>query len=133
MKEGRQSRLSTPDTVAYLAEMLKDPLPEVGANVGSTKGRRRTYRMHGSSPTWAKIFETLKGTTGKEYEVTYLDVESAKEKEQQAIADGNVDAELAAGRACLSRETTTGSQRSNLRAWRSAFTSEKYRKFYRLA
>lgn len=44
----------------------------------------------------AEIFETLKEITGKEYEVTYLDVEGAEEEDQQAIADGNVEAELAA-------------------------------------
>jgi hypothetical protein len=145
-KEGRQSLLSTPDTVAYLVETLKDPLPEVGASVGSTKGRRRTYRMHGSSPTWAEIFETLKEITGKEYEVTYLDVESAKEEEQQAIADGDVDAELAAshkliqGRAgtCLPEPWDNDrfpaiKPESMEVVLRRAFASEKYRRFYGLA
>ena len=125
--EGRQSLLSTPDTVAYLVETLKDPLPDSGADAGSTKGRRRTYRMHGSSCTWGEIFETLKDVTGKEYQVTYLDVESAKEEERQAIADGDIDAELAAshklvqgwkGRCCLSRGTMTGFWQSSRRAWR---------------
>jgi hypothetical protein len=75
--EGRQSLISTPDTVAYLIETLKDPLPDVGADVGNSEGRRRTYRRHGSSPTWGDIFETLNDITGKEYQVAYLDVETA--------------------------------------------------------
>jgi hypothetical protein len=32
----------------------------------------------------------------REYQLTYLDVESAKVEEQQAITNGDVDAELAA-------------------------------------
>jgi hypothetical protein len=143
--EGRQSLLSTPDTVAYLIETLKDPLPDVGADVGSTKGRRRTYRMNGSSPTWDDIFETLKDITGKEYQVTYLDVESAKEEELQAIADGDVDAELAASHKLIQgREGTllpqpwdndrfpTIKPKSMEAVLRRAFASEKYRKFYGL-
>jgi hypothetical protein len=143
--EGRQSLISTPDTVAYLIETLKDPLPDVGAEIGNTKGRRRTYRMHGSSPTWSQIFETLKDITGREYQVTYLDVESAKEEEQQAIADGDVDAELAASHKLIQGRAGTllpqpwdndrfpeikpESMESVLRR---AFASGKYRKFYGL-
>ena len=143
--EGRQSLLSTPDTVAYLIETLKDPLPDQEADIGSTKGRRRTYRFHGSSQTWDEIFRTLKNVTGKEYEVTYLDVESAKEEEQQSIADGDVDAELAA-----SHKLVQGLEGTLLpQPWdnerflaikpegmevvlRKAFASERYRKFYGL-
>ena len=143
--EGRQSLLSTPDAVAYLIETLKDPLPDMGAGVGSTKGRRRTYRMHGSSPTWGEIFATLKEITGKEYQVTYLDVESAKEEEQQAVADGDVDAELAASHKLVQglAGTLLPQPWDNDRfpaikpesmevVLKKAFASEKYRKFYGL-
>jgi len=88
----------------------------------------------------------LKEITGKEYEVTYLDVESAKEEEQQAVADGNVDAELAASHKLIQgREGTrlpepwdndrfpTIKPESMEVVLRRAFTSEKYRKFYGLA
>jgi hypothetical protein len=131
--------------VAYLIETLKDPLPDVGAQIGNTKGRRRTYRMHGSSPTWSEIFEALKDITGTEYQVTYLDVKSAKEEEQQAIADGDVDAELAASHKLVQGRSGTllpqpwdndrfpeikpESMESVLRR---AFVSGKYRKFYGL-
>lgn len=137
--------LSTPDTIAYLIETFKEPLPDVGADFGDTKGRRRTYRMHGSSLTWREIFGTLKDITEKEYQVTYLDVESANEEEQQAIANGDVDAELAASHKLIQgREGTFLPQRwDNDRlpairpesvevVLRKAFASEKYRKAYGL-
>jgi hypothetical protein len=101
--------------------------------------------MNGSSPTWDDIFETLKDITGKEYQVTYLDVESAKEEELQAIADGDVDAELAASHKLIQgREGTllpqpwdndrfpTIKPKSMEAVLRRAFASEKYRKFYGL-
>jgi hypothetical protein len=101
--------------------------------------------MHGGSPTWREIFGTLKDTTGKEYQVTYLDVESANEEEQQAIANGDVDAELAASHKLIQgREGTLLPQpwdndrfpairpESVEVVLRKAFASEKYRKAYGL-
>jgi hypothetical protein len=143
--EGRQSLPSTPDTIAYLIETLKEPLPEVGADFGNTKGQRRTYRTHGSSPTWREIFGTLKDISGKEYQVTYLDVESANEEEQQAIANGDVDAELAASHKLIQGQEGTllpqpwdndrfpaiGPESVEV-VLRKAFASEKYRKAYGL-
>lgn len=56
----------------------------------------RQYRFHGSSPTWAIIFETLERVTGRKYAVTYVDVEEAVKREAQAKATGDVELELEA-------------------------------------
>jgi hypothetical protein len=95
-ESGRQSLLSTPNAAAYITETLTDPMPEVGENEGETKGRRRTYRISGQSPTWKEIFDALDTITGRKYEVTYLDVETAQHEEADALRDGDVDKELAA-------------------------------------
>ena len=57
---------------------------------------RRTYRISGSSPTYKDIFNALEVITGRKYDVTYLDVESAAIEEADAKARGDVDQELAA-------------------------------------
>jgi hypothetical protein len=64
ISKGRQSLLSTPDTIAYLIETLKQPLLGVGAGFGNQKGRRRTYHVHGSAPTWREIPGALEDITG---------------------------------------------------------------------
>ncbi|KIW15123.1 hypothetical protein PV08_07910 [Exophiala spinifera] len=87
---GRQSLIGAADSAKYLVETLKEPLSD------DSKGKQRTYRISGSNPTYAEIFEILERVTGKKYEVTYLDVESAKEEEPQAKRAGDIDAELAA-------------------------------------
>ncbi|KIW30498.1 uncharacterized protein PV07_06240 [Cladophialophora immunda] len=87
---GRQSLISAQDSARYLVETLKEPLSP------QAKGRRRTYRISGSDPTYAEIFEILERVTGRKYDVTYLDVESAKQEEAQAKVSGDIDAELAA-------------------------------------
>lgn len=138
--EGKQSLLGVDDTVAYIVESLKDPLEGKGS-----KGRRRTYRLHGGSPTWGEIFGLLKKVTGREYQVTYLDVESAQHEEKEAIERGDVEAELAA-----SHKLIQGRQGTLLPApfdndrfpsiqpkplesiFQKAFASPYYRKFYGL-
>lgn len=95
-KMGRQSLLSVADSVNYLVATLSVPLPGMGEEQGNTKGRQRTYRIHGSSPTWQEIFDILKRVTGREYQVAYLDVESAQLEEAEARRNGNVDMELSA-------------------------------------
>ena len=86
---GKQSLIGAADSAKYLVETLKEPLT-------TAKGARRTYRISGSDPTYTEIFEILERVTGKRYEVTYLDVESAKDEEAEAKKAGNVDAELSA-------------------------------------
>ncbi|UKZ60125.1 uncharacterized protein TrAtP1_001410 [Trichoderma atroviride] len=88
--EGRQSLLSTADAIAYTIETLRHPF-SVAEN-----GHRRTYRFHGGSPTWKEIFDDLEAITGHKYSVTYLDVETAVEKEARAKELGGVDLELEA-------------------------------------
>ncbi|KAM0524465.1 hypothetical protein ACHAPE_000559 [Trichoderma viride] len=88
--EGRQSLLSTADAIAYTIETLRHPF-SVADN-----GHRRTYRFHGGSPTWKEIFDDLEAITGHKYSVTYLDVETAVEKEARAKELGDVDLELEA-------------------------------------
>ncbi|KAL7921168.1 hypothetical protein ACQKWADRAFT_327952 [Trichoderma austrokoningii] len=88
--EGRQSLLSTADAIAYTIETLRHAF-SVADN-----GHRRTYRFHGSSPTWKEIFDDLEAITGHRYSVTYLDVETAVEKEARAKVLGDVDLELEA-------------------------------------
>ncbi|OAL21433.1 hypothetical protein AYO20_11370 [Fonsecaea nubica] len=88
--EGRQSLIGAEDSARYLVETLKEPLSP------DAKGNRRTYRISGSNPTYAEIFEVLERVTGRKYNVAYLDVESAQREEAQARDAGDVDAELAA-------------------------------------
>jgi hypothetical protein len=87
--DGKQSLINATDAAAYLVKTLLDPL-------NSTDGGRRTYRFSENSPTYATLFRTLKTVTGREYQVEYLDVESAQLEEQTAKERGDVDAELAA-------------------------------------
>lgn len=87
---GRQSLIGAKDSARYLVETLKEPLSD------QAKGRQRTYRISGADVTYAEIFEILERLTGRKYEVTYLDVESAKAEEAEAKKTGNVNAELAA-------------------------------------
>ncbi|KAH8815301.1 hypothetical protein F5884DRAFT_841320 [Xylogone sp. PMI_703] len=143
---GRQSLLSVEDSIKYLIETLKDPLPDVKEEAGATKGRRRSYRFHGSSPTWQEIFDILKRITGREYQVTYLDVESAKHEEADAIREGDVDKELSASHKLIQgREGTLLPEPwDNDRfpfvkpepveeTLAAAFQNEDYRKFYGLS
>ncbi|RFU77291.1 hypothetical protein TARUN_4967 [Trichoderma arundinaceum] len=88
--EGKQSLLSTPDAIAYTLETLRHPFSTTDS------GHRRTYRFHGSSPTWEEIFNELETITGHKYAVTYRDVETAVEKEARAKRLGDVDLELEA-------------------------------------
>ncbi|KAL6807873.1 hypothetical protein GGI42DRAFT_366494 [Trichoderma sp. SZMC 28013] len=88
--EGRQSLLPTKDAVAYTMETLKHPFST------TDNGHRRTYRFHGSSPTWNEIFSDLEAITGHKYTVTYHDVETAVEKEARAKRLNDVELELEA-------------------------------------
>ncbi|OAP62392.1 hypothetical protein AYL99_04595 [Fonsecaea erecta] len=87
---GRQSLIGAADSARYLVETLKEPLSP------KAKGNRRTYRISGTNITYAEIFEILERVTGRQYDVTYLDVESAQHEEAQSKTAGDVDAELAA-------------------------------------
>jgi len=118
------------DSVHYLLETLKDPLPNVGEENGTTKGRRRTYRMHGSSPTWQEIFDILENITGRKYQVSYLDIEGAQQEEAEALRDGDVDKELSASHkliqaaevhCCQNLGIMTAFRVSNPRNWRTRF------------
>ncbi|KAM0254973.1 hypothetical protein ACHAQJ_006201 [Trichoderma viride] len=88
--EGRQSLISIADSIAYTVETLRHPFST------AENGHRRTYRFHGSSPTWKEIFDKLETITGHKYEVTYHDVETAVEKEARAKRLGDVELELEA-------------------------------------
>lgn len=88
--EGRQSLLPTKDAIAYTMETLRHPFSTLN------NGHRRTYRFHGSSPTWNEIFDELETITGRKYTVTYHDVETAIEKEARAKRLGDVELELEA-------------------------------------
>ena len=101
--------------------------------------------MSRSSPRWSEIFDTMKHITGKEYDVMYLDLGSAREEERQAVAHRDVDAELEASHKLIQDSAGTllpqpwinerfpaidpESMESVLR---SAFASQRYRKFYGL-
>lgn len=61
-----------------------------------TPGEHRHYRIHGSSPTWDEIFKSLENITGRKYEVTYVPIEDALEREARAKATNDVDLELEA-------------------------------------
>jgi hypothetical protein len=89
---GRQSLISASDSARYIVETLKEPLDEGQGG----KGRRRTYRISGSNPTYAEIFDILERITGTRYQVNYLEVESAKVAEAQAKETGDIEAELSA-------------------------------------
>ncbi|RFU24903.1 hypothetical protein B7463_g11433, partial [Scytalidium lignicola] len=144
--KGRQSLLSVADGVKFIVATLKDPLPDLDETQGTTKGRRRTYRIHGSSPTWQEIFDLLEKITSRKYKVTYLDVESAKLEEAEAVRLGDVDMELSASHKLIQgREGTLLPQPwDNDRfpdlktetledAFTAAFQNEHYRKLYGLA
>lgn len=88
--EGRQSLLRIDDAIAYTIETLRKPFST------ANNGHRRPYRFHGSSPTWREIFDELESITGHKYQVTYLDVETAVEKEARAKRLHDVDLELEA-------------------------------------
>jgi hypothetical protein len=75
---GRQSLIGVHDAITYLVATLKDPIVPKDTDSGSLKGLRRTYRISGTSPTYKEIFDILNHITGREYEVTYLNVEDAK-------------------------------------------------------
>ena len=62
----------------------------------TSKDERRTFRLSSASPTYDEIFSILQKITGRNYDVTYLDVHSATEEEKEAQARGDVDAELSA-------------------------------------
>ncbi|KIW84437.1 hypothetical protein Z517_03687 [Fonsecaea pedrosoi CBS 271.37] len=137
--EGRQSLISAEDSARYLVETLKEPLSP------DAKGNRRTYRISGSNPTYAEIFEVLERVTGRKYNVAYLDVESAQREEAQARHAGDVDAELAASHKLIQgREGTLLAQPwDNARfPWihpkgveetlREAFASERAKEVYGL-
>lgn len=131
--------INATDAASYLVETLKCPLPP------TTAGKRRTYRISESLPTYTEIFETLKIVTGRQYHVEYLDVESAQEEEKVANSDGDIDAELAASHKLVQgREGTLLPQPwdnhqfpsikpANLEdSMRAAFSSPKLRKAYGL-
>jgi hypothetical protein len=87
-ENGRQSLISAADSAKFLVESLRYE--------ESNAPSRRTLRLSGSTVTYKEIFEILERVTGRKYEVTYLDVESAIEEERRAKEAGNVDAELSA-------------------------------------
>ena len=86
-KDGRQSLVSAYDAAAYVVATLRLPV-EPGAH--------RSFRLSTSSPTYEEIFDILRRITGNQYQVTYLQVESANDEEKAAQAAGDVDAELSA-------------------------------------
>jgi hypothetical protein len=86
-ERGRQSLISANDAAAYVVASLKSLTSE---------DERRTLRLSSASPTYEEIFSILQKITGRKYDVTYLDVETAKEEEKEAQARGDVDAELSA-------------------------------------
>lgn len=137
---GRQSLVSVEDTAKYLVATLKDSQHSDDPNA-----IRRTYRLSGSNHTYGEIFEILQRITGKAYEVTYLDVESAKEEEKQAKNRGDVDAELAASHKLIQgRQGTLVPQpwdngrfphihpKGVEETLRAAFASQRMRKVYGL-
>ncbi|KAL7911440.1 NmrA-like family protein [Trichoderma gamsii] len=91
---GKQSLIGVDDAVAYLLETLKEPIAEI--QNGQLLGKKRTYRISGSSPTYKEIFETLERVTGRRYNVTYLEVESASIEEADAKRREDIEQELAA-------------------------------------
>jgi hypothetical protein len=62
----------------------------------SAASSQRTYRFNGGTYTWKEIFDTLEKIRGRKYDVTYIPVEQAIEKERKAKATGNIDLELEA-------------------------------------
>lgn len=70
---------------------LSDPFDE-----SAPTSRQRTYRFNGGPYTWGEIFSALERITGYPYEVTYIPVERALEKETHAKEIGDVDLELEA-------------------------------------
>ena len=86
-EHGRQSLISANDGAAYVVASLKNL---------TSKDERRTLRLSSASPTYEEIFSILQKITGRKYDVTYVDVETATEEEQEAQARGDVDAELSA-------------------------------------
>ena len=88
--EGRQSLLALSDVVAYTLATLKIPL------AAASSGGARTYRLHGSTPSWAELFAVLSRVTGRSYEVTYLPVAAAEQAEREAKARGDEAAEMRA-------------------------------------
>lgn len=86
--DGRQSLLSTRDTVAFTLATLRDGNASANA--------RRSFRFHGESPSWVELFQRLQAVTGHKYVVTYRDVEAARVKEAKAKELGDVEMELEA-------------------------------------
>jgi hypothetical protein len=84
---GRQSLISANDAAAYVVASLKTL---------ARKDERRTFRLSSASLTYNDIFSILQKITGRNYDVTYIDVEAATGEERGAQARGDVDAELSA-------------------------------------
>lgn len=136
--EGRQSLLAVDDAAEYIVATLKVAL--------AAEKQERTFRISGSSPTYAEIFDILGRIRGKEYEVTYLDVESAIDEEREAKAKGDVDGELAASHKLIQGRQGTllpepwdnemfpsvGENTSVEEALRRAFGAEKWKWAYGL-
>jgi hypothetical protein len=77
--------------VQYTICTLLDPFDE-----SSVQARQRTYRFNGGPYTWPQILAGLEKATGTKYQITYLPVEKAAEREKLAKETGDVDLELEA-------------------------------------
>ncbi|KAF8142750.1 hypothetical protein K438DRAFT_1634926 [Mycena galopus ATCC 62051] len=75
-----------PDIVRYVVESVLLPL-EQGKSC-------RELRVAGETLTWATLIETLGEVQGVKYNVTYLDLREAAEKEEAARVAGNTEAEM---------------------------------------
>jgi hypothetical protein len=78
-------------SISYCVLTLIDPFDSTVAS-----SRQRTYRFHGGPYTWKGIFDSLEKIRGRKYDVTYVPVEQAIDKEKKAKELGDVDLELEA-------------------------------------
>jgi hypothetical protein len=60
------------------------------------QARQRTYRFNGGPYTWPQILAGLEKVAGSKYQITYLPVKKAAEREKLAKETGDVDLELEA-------------------------------------
>jgi len=89
VKENEQSVLPIIAAAAYLVSTLLDPIsPE--------SPPERTYRFVENNYSYDTIISLLEKIQGAKYDVTYLPVEEAFEKEKRAKETGDVDLELQA-------------------------------------
>jgi len=89
--EGRQSLLAVENVATYLVCTLLDPF-----NPSQAESRQRTYRFHGGPYTWPQILDALEKVTGFKYDIKYISVELAAEREKKAKETGDVELELEA-------------------------------------